>query len=104
MLIVTAEEIGEREYTSGDLFWCLADFRREFEPQGWRVLCNGARRTAWPSGMCGSMGAGTCLYLLRPGQLSTDDLVDTFDEAPFETIATFEEQQAWVRGFFQTYR
>jgi hypothetical protein len=100
LLIVTGEEIGRREYISADLFWCLADFRREFEPKGWRVLCNGARRTAWPSGICGGMGAGTCLYLLHSGSITDSDLINTFDEAPVDTIATFEEQQAWMNDFF----
>ena len=84
---------GERRFVSGDLFWCLADLRKEIEPLGWRVLCNGARKDARPSGMCGSMGAGARLYVLKGERVTGKDLVRTFDEAPPHLVSTFDEQR-----------
>jgi hypothetical protein len=35
---------GDKAYTARDAFDALELFRREIEPLGWRVLCNGARK------------------------------------------------------------
>jgi hypothetical protein len=91
---------GRREYVRGDYFDCLCDFRREIESIGWRVLCNGARRNAWPSGMARDMGQGLKLYLLRERPVRGSDLVETFGPADPSDVATVEQQKGFVADFF----
>ena len=95
-MVVRAERLGEKEYVEGDLFWCLIAFRREIEPLGWRVLCNGARRNTWPSGMLGDMSAGTKTFLLvEPRRRGLPEIVEVFDEAPESEVVTVQEQEAY---------
>jgi hypothetical protein len=98
--LVIAWPVGseDRNFDALDFFECLRAFRRVIEPDGFRVLCQGARPNVHPSGMSSEAGAWTS-YALTLGQPAlTKDLVGTFD--PVEDIAsvgTVEEQDEFMR-------
>ena len=95
-MVVRTERLGERTYVDDDLFCCLIAFRREVEPLGWRVLCNGARRNAWPSGMLGQMSAGTKTYLLiEPRRPGLPEIPEVFEAAPESEVVTVQEQESF---------
>jgi hypothetical protein len=81
-----------------DRFRALLDVRRELEPLGLQLCCNGARLDVWPSGMSGQMSGGRRAYL-RPGGRAPgkNDLVDIFDPAPRDRVGTVEAQRAALR-------
>src|SRR5262249_26687490 len=89
----------ERHFDAPDFYECLRAFRREIEPDGFRVLCQGARPNVWPSGMARQMGGAWKSYVHTLGQPgSIKDLVGTFD--PVEDVAsvgTVEEQDEFIR-------
>jgi hypothetical protein len=98
--LVIAWPVGseERHFDAFDFFECLRAFRRVIEPEGFRVLCQGARPNVWPSGM--SSQAGACksyaITLGQPGLLK--DLVGTFDPVEdIESVGTVEEQDEFMR-------
>ena len=75
-----------------DCFDALTGIREQIEPGGWFLGVNGARRDTWPSGSCRGTG-GFLVCHLTPGALPTrEDLMQTFHEAPRETLATVVEQ------------
>jgi len=98
--LVIAWPVGseERNFDASDFYECLRAFRRVIEPDGFRVLCQGARPNVHPSGMSSQAGAWTS-YVHTLGQPAlTKDLVGTFD--PVEDIAsvgTVEEQDEFMR-------
>jgi len=95
-LKVTIADLGFRQAFGPDQFECLLRLRAELEPLGYRMLVNGARRNAWPSGMGRDMGGGRLAYLLVLGQYDRwPDLVDIFEPAEEEDIALIEEQRAF---------
>jgi hypothetical protein len=105
-LDIDSATFGRCSFENADLFWTLIDFRKVVEPVSWRVLCNGARRDAWPSGMLGSICAGTGVYLLS-GRNDSDGLLpvlDTFGPALSAEVATVEEQIRWRDEFFANWR
>ena len=87
----------ERYFDASDFYECLRAFRRVIEPEGYRVLCQGARPNVRPSGMSQQAG-GWRSYALTFGEpTSLKDLVGTFD--PVEDIAmvgTVAEQDEWT--------
>ena len=87
----------DRLHADGDdLFDCLAKLRLELASEAAMALCNGARLDTFPSGMAREMSGGRKVYLLRMGQPARpQDLVNTFDEAPIDKIASVSEQQAY---------
>jgi hypothetical protein len=94
-----------------DYFECLLAIRRVLEQDGAFVLCQGARRDVWPSGMSRSTGAGLIAYVLTPGRGPTDDeRVETFDRAERAQVTTVAEQERtfeeWIqsRGFDPPHR
>ena len=102
----SSEQLGEERFEAGDWFDCLISLRQWLEATGWRILCNGARVNAWPSGMARSMGGGGMVYL-HPGeqrQMTGDDLVRTFDEAPAELVVTVGEQLAYHQHWWRRWR
>lgn len=97
--------IGDKEFSgqSGDAFAALAACRRQFEPDGIRLLVEGSRRGSYPSGMLRDMAGGMTLYREIPGMKpSPSDTVKTFDPAE-DDIVTVDEQRAahdaWVNSF-----
>jgi len=95
----------ERHFDAPDFYECLRAFRRVIEPDGFRVLCQGARPNVCPSGMASDMGGAVKSYVLTLGQPAfTKDLVGTFD--PVEDIAsvgTVEEQEEFMRRHWQEF-
>jgi len=93
-LELIAPEIGTRAAEASDVFECLCRIRGRLDHEGVRLCCNGARRDVWPSGMGRDMGGGFRAYVLEIGRrASLADLVDIFDPAPIQSIATVDEQR-----------
>jgi hypothetical protein len=100
-LRIDSPTLGSRTFVAPDLFLALLEFRRQIEPDGWRVLVNGARRDAWPSGMSAQMSGGTKLYLLPQGRKpAMRDVVETFDPAGSDDVVTVEEQSRFRDEYF----
>lgn len=90
-------------FTGEDLFDVLCQLRQRLEKEGFKLLCNAARKDAYPSRMAREMGGGRKIYLLHAGeQARREDLVDVFEPATFEQVATVLEQRAayksWLRS------
>jgi hypothetical protein len=98
--LVIAWPVGseDRNFDALDFFECLRAFRRVIEPDGFRVLCQGARPNVHPSGMSSQAGAWTS-YALTLGQPAlTKDLVGTFDPAEdIASVGTVEEQDEFIK-------
>jgi len=98
--LVIAWPVGSEDsnFDAVNFYECLRAFRRVIEPDGFRVLCQGARPNVHPSGMSSKAGAWTS-HALTLGQPALKmDLVGTFD--PVEDIAsvgTVEEQDEFIR-------
>lgn len=88
----------ERHFDAVDLYESLRAFRRQIEPEGFRVLCQGARPNVCPSGMSSDAG-GWLSYAHTLGQPALrKDLVKTFD--PVDEIAlvgTVAEQDDFMK-------
>src|SRR5438445_3727542 len=96
-LELAAPEVGTRAADASDAFECLCLLRKQLDREGIRLCCNGARLNVWPSGMARDMGGGLKAYVLQIGRrASIDDLVDIFESAPIEDIATVEEQRRFA--------
>jgi hypothetical protein len=83
------------------MFEALVRLRRQLEPDGLTVAVQGARQDTYPSGMACDMGGGMKVYVLCPGQRTPPDLVETFDDAPSDQIATVEGQRAFAGAWRQ---
>ncbi|MGA3988737.1 hypothetical protein ACI2TK_21305 [Ralstonia nicotianae] len=102
-LCVRSARFGALSFTNDNLFAAMSAYRRRLEQDGYLLLCNGARRDAYPSQMILEMGGGRKIYLLQPGrQTSRQDLVDIFGAATIEQVCTVAEQRAsydaWIRS------
>jgi hypothetical protein len=106
--LVIAWPVGseERHFDAPDYYECLRAFRRLIEPDGFRVLCQGARPNVHPSGMTRQMGGALKSYVHTLGQPgSMKDLVGTFD--PVEDIAsvgTVQEQDEFMRRHWEEFK
>lgn len=81
-------------FNASDLFNAFIEMRKELENSGSIILCNGARKDIFPSGMSRSMGGGRKAYILRKGlPTRSADIVDIFDYAEPALVSTFEQQQ-----------
>ena len=86
---------GASTFTAPDLFDALVAFRVYLEERGYLLLCNAARRDAYPSRMAREMGGGRKVYVLRMGrQARMSDLVDSLEEASLELVTTVAAQKA----------
>ncbi|RBM18126.1 hypothetical protein DI005_20245 [Prauserella sp. PE36] len=86
--------------TGPDMFEALVRLRRQLEPEGVVIAVQGARQDAFPSGMARNMGGGELIYVLRLGrQATTDDLVDTFQDAEVDQLATVRDQYEYWRAW-----
>ena len=102
-MTIRSTRFGELSFTDNNLFAALSAYRRLLEQEGYLLLCNGARKDAYPSRMALQMGGGRKIYLLRPGkQAKREDLVDIFDAATIEQVCGVDEQrnayEEWVRS------
>ena len=90
-------------FAGGDVFDALVAMRLQLEQDGYRLLCNAARKDAYPSRMSREMSGGRKVYLLKPGrQALREDLIDVFDPATYDEVGTVAEQrsnyEAWIRS------
>jgi hypothetical protein len=95
---LTCQAPGGRRWTAeaGDVFNCLLDLRRQVEPEGIQLCCQGARRDAWSSGMQRDMGKGLNVYLLEgvpAGQ--RPPVARTLSPVAAELAVTVDDQLAW---------
>jgi hypothetical protein len=97
--------LGVYQAQETDLFECLRTIRRQLEPTGARLCCNGARVDVWASGMARDMGGGAKAYILQVGRRAQrSDLVSIFDPAPVETVGTVDEQEAYAHRWMDQVR
>jgi len=96
----------ERHFDADDLYECLRAFRRVIEPDGFRVLCQGARPNVCPSGMTRQMGGALKSYAHTLGQPAlTKDLVETFDPVEdIRSVSTVEEQDDFMRCHWEEFK
>lgn len=94
-LTVTCGEIVER-FVGDDLFECLVAWRKRLEANRAKVLCDGARLDAYPSGMAREMNGAQQVYVLDTGKPARrENLVLTFDVSPIDKIASVSAQAAY---------
>lgn len=86
---------------STDFFAALCEARRRFERNGHRLLCYGASRNVWPSGMAREMGAGLKAYQLTRGHRAAV-LKDIFDTGADVVPSTVAEQEAFWREWLDS--
>lgn len=78
-----------------DCWWALLAIRKQLDPLGIRLLCQGSRRDVWPSGMSAQMSDGLKAYVHVLGRRGRSaDLVNVFDPAPADLVGTIAEQTA----------
>lgn len=93
-LIFSEPEREPRRFEGADWFECLAAVRLYLERENRRVLCNGARRDVFPSGMARQMSGGRLAYRLTLGiQPRREDIVDVFAPCAAEEVATVKQQR-----------
>lgn len=98
--LVIAWPVGgdDRRFDAHDFYECLRAFRRVIEPEGFRVLCQGARPNVRPSGMSSEAGAWKSFVLTLGQPTSMKDLVGTFDPVDdLALVGTVEEQDEFFR-------
>jgi len=86
---------------ASDYFEALCKIRRQLEAQRIQLLCYGASKNVYPSGMARDMGRGLRAYKLTEGkQATTEDLLDIFETGADIQPATVAEQrqfyEAWL--------
>ncbi|MCK9195169.1 MAG: hypothetical protein M0P19_14995 [Nevskia sp.] len=102
-MTVRSQHFGSLSFVTDNLFSALLEFRRRIEWEGYMLLCNVARKDAYPSRMALQMGGGRKVYLLKHGkQAKQEDLVDAFEEASIEQVCTVAEQQAAYEAWFMS--
>jgi hypothetical protein len=100
---IKSEHFGEMFFTDENLFDALKQLRLQLEKDGYFLLCNAARKDAYPSRMALEMGGGRKIYLLTLGaQTKRDDLVGVLESASIDQVCTVAAQwdsyQAWLRS------
>lgn len=102
-LTVKSQWFGVMSFVDDNWFGALLKFRLRIEPDGYLLLCNAARKDAYPSRMMLQMGGGRKIYILSYGlQASDEDLVDVLGMATIDQVGTVEEQRIgyenWLRS------
>jgi hypothetical protein len=86
--------LGTINVTSSDLFEALNQIRLATEEHGYFMLCNGARKDAYPSRMSRQMGKSGKVYLFKNGlQARKEDLVDLLAPAALDQVTTVSQQR-----------
>jgi hypothetical protein len=88
--------------SSTDFLAALAEARRSFERNGHRLLCYGASRNAWASGMAREMGLGLKVYQLTLGKPAGDVMQSAFDTGPDVVPATVAEQESFYQEWLES--
>ena len=96
--------LGKFSSKSTDYFEALTQIRRELEAKQVRLLCWGARKDVWPSGMQRDMGGGMRAYQLLEDGTNNPDARSIFEYAPPETIGTVDEQKKNAEQWYQKAR
>jgi len=92
-----------KEFVSDDLFDCMIKLRDWLDYFSLKPLCNGARVDVYPSAMSRQMSGGRLAYKHQlKRQCSRADLVDIFQPASSEMLATTAEQkefhEKWMKS------
>jgi hypothetical protein len=86
------------EAEAGDCFAALRLIRSQFEADGIRLCCAGARRDVWASGMQRDMGQGLTAYVLSfPRTARRPPVVDIFEPALPELVGTIADQEQFYQ-------
>ena len=89
--------------TGSDYFSAMCSIRRVLEQEGGRLLCYGASKNVYPSGMSRSMGAARKAYKHTMGsQGKQSDLVCIFDAGPDMIPATVGEQEEFFQNWIKS--
>jgi hypothetical protein len=100
-LSISADQIPLIHVNGSNYFDCLCQIREVLEKQNLFLLCQGAVKNVYPSGMSISMGLGVMAYRLEMGmQAQRSTLVNIFDSATADDVCTVVEQ----RSFFDSWR
>ena len=92
-------------FVDSDFFECLIQLRKELDKYNYYPLCNGARVDVYPSGMCRDMGNGLGAYIQIPNKkVNIEDLVDIFNFAEPNLIASVDEQYKFFKSFISSER
>jgi hypothetical protein len=92
-------------FAANDLFEALILLRRELAKGGIQLMCAGARRDVFPSGMSRSMSGGRKAYVTRAATHPTlEDLVDIFDDADVSLVGSVSEQKEHHERWLQSIR
>jgi hypothetical protein len=103
-LEVQIQNVGSFSTESHNYFEAFINLRRELELLQIKVLCFGARKDVWASGMQRDMGAGLSAYLLSAKGEGRKPEQSIFDYAPPETIGTVGEQQKYAESWLNAKR
>ena len=91
------------EFSGRDLFEALIALRYTLEAKGAALLCAGARRDVFPSGMQRDMAGGRKAYVIRLGVHATvKNIVDIFDPADAAQVTSVSEQRAFFEEWLKS--
>lgn len=102
-MTVKSQRFGTMSFIDDNWFGALSKFRLKIEQDGFLLLCNAARKDAYPSRMVLEMGGGRKIYLLTAGMPTRrEDLVDVLGAASIDQVTTVADQQVgyenWLRS------
>jgi hypothetical protein len=100
-LEMRVENVGNFHKESHNYFDALIALREELEPLQIKVLCFGARKDVWASGMQRDMGAGLMAYLLSANGEGRKPEQSIFDFAPPEVVGSVSEQREFADGWLR---
>lgn len=93
---ITSPHFGRLAEKGDTLFEALLKLRLRLEEAELLLLCNLARRDAYPSQMMLQTVLGRKIYVLKHGMPARrEDIVDIFGEALPEQVGTVQEQQEY---------
>ena len=96
-------EFENEKFEGSDLFKAFLALRSKLEEAGYKILCNGARLDVLSSGMSRSMGGGRKAYVVKIGYPARmKDMLDIFDYADPELIATSQEQKKFTKQWLES--
>lgn len=96
--------VGKFSKKSTDYFGALIDIRRKLEARQIRLLCWGARKDVWPSGMQRDMGGGMTAYQLLEDGTNNPDARSILEYAAPETVCNVDEQKANAEAWYRKAR
>lgn len=81
-------------FSAENYFDALIKLREKFEKEGILILCRGANKNVYPSGMQLSMGTGRNAYILTMHkQARLKDVVDIFEASNIDECTSIAEQK-----------